>query len=119
MSRVAKNVNEETRTNVSMTSFQYRVSTLGKTLEEVLHYYLNSGLITKELVDIILRLFDKSICERLRQLRTRAMILSGGRLRSYRYYDNVWTILIDNPTIRQNITMETQKIKIVACTALP
>ncbi|CAG8658789.1 6131_t:CDS:2, partial [Ambispora leptoticha] len=62
--------------------------------------------------------FDKSITEALEnKVRSRGTF-KGGRLHTYRFCDEVWTFIIENPNFRlDNDNIAVDKIKIVACNA--
>jgi len=98
---------------------QYREATPGRILEEIVFCYVRNGLITPELGKIMLRKYDYSILDHLRKLKTKPVVITGGILKTYRFYNNVWTIVLKDPTIHQNFHMGTDVVKIVACSALP
>jgi len=92
----------------------YRKSTVGVTLEETLDEF--SDLIPKTLVDKIRLQFDKSISEALANKVTKKNTFKG-HLHTYRFCDNVWTFILDNPTFRAENSdiVQVEKVKIVAC----
>ncbi|ORZ25301.1 transcription initiation factor IIA, gamma subunit, helical domain-domain-containing protein [Absidia repens] len=95
----------------------YRRSSIGMALTDSLDELIQSGHLNPQLAMRVLTTFDKSISEGLAQLvRNRAVI--KGHLHTYRFCDDVWTFIIENPNFKfdQN-TLSSDKVKIVACNA--
>jgi len=93
----------------------YRKSTVGTTLEETLEDL--GELIPSALAEKIRLQFDKSISEAL-ATKVKSKTTFKGHLHTYRFCDNVWTFILDNPTFRTDNSGEiinSDKVKIVAC----
>ncbi|KAK9686033.1 Transcription initiation factor IIA subunit 2 [Basidiobolus ranarum] len=95
----------------------YRRSTLGMALTDSLDELIQSGHMNPQLAMKVLVQFDKSITEALSsKVRSRATF--KGHLDTYRFCDDVWTFIIENPTFRfEHDTVLADKVKIVACNA--
>ncbi|KAJ9067568.1 Transcription initiation factor IIA subunit 2 [Entomophthora muscae] len=77
----------------------YRSSTLGMALTDSLDELITSGQINPQLAMKVLTQFDKSVTEALgAQVKSRASF--KGHLHTYRFCDDVWTFIIENPTFR-------------------
>ncbi|KAE9554096.1 hypothetical protein FO519_002685 [Halicephalobus sp. NKZ332] len=98
---------------------KYREATPGRILEEIVFCYVRNGIISPELGKLILRKYDYSILDHLRKLKSKPVIITGGVLKTYRFYNNVWTILLKDVSIHQNFRIPVGAVKIVACSALP
>ncbi|KAJ3227696.1 Transcription initiation factor IIA small chain (TFIIA 13.5 kDa subunit) [Clydaea vesicula] len=100
----------------SETQYQlYRRSSLGSTLTDALDELISSGLMDPQIAMKILTQFDSSISEALRT-KIKAKATLKGHLDEYRFCEDVWTFVIDNPTFRfENETVTVEKAKIVAC----
>ena len=97
----------------------YRRSSLGIALTDTLDELIQDGNIDPQSAMKILSSFDSSIASALHsKVRSKATI--KGHLNVYRFCDDVWTFVIDNPSFRfETETVNSDKIKIVACTAKP
>ncbi|KAI8060435.1 transcription initiation factor IIA, gamma subunit-domain-containing protein [Gongronella butleri] len=95
----------------------YRRSSIGMALTDSLDELIQNGHLTPQLAMRVLNAFDKSIAEGLSQLvRNRTTI--KGHLDTYRFCDDVWTFIVENPSFRFDSEMvNADKVKIVACNA--
>ncbi|ORY92162.1 transcription initiation factor IIA, gamma subunit, helical domain-domain-containing protein [Syncephalastrum racemosum] len=96
----------------------YRRSSIGMALTDSLDELITTGHINPQLAMRVLSTFDKSISEALAQLvRNKANV--KGHLHTYRFCDDVWTFIIENPNFKfeQQDTVSAEKVKIVACNA--
>ncbi|KAJ3330065.1 Transcription initiation factor IIA small chain (TFIIA 13.5 kDa subunit) [Blyttiomyces sp. JEL0837] len=93
----------------------YRRSTVGMALTDALDEMINDGHIDPQLAMRVLSQFDISIAEALRQqVKSKAAI--KGHLDTYRFCDDVWTFVIENPTFKfENETVTAEKVRVVAC----
>ncbi|KAI6204013.1 hypothetical protein M3Y94_00623300 [Aphelenchoides besseyi] len=96
----------------------YRHTTLGKTLEETVREFVEDGQIPESLGRRIMAVYDKAVS---RVLGTRAhnkVNFTAEKLRTYRFCDNVWTLLLHNVEFRGTTPMidgPVKRLKIVAC----
>ncbi|KAI6208730.1 Transcription initiation factor IIA subunit 2 [Aphelenchoides besseyi] len=101
----------------------YRHTTLGKTLEETVREFIEDGQIPESLGRRIMAVYDKAVS---RVLGTRAhnkvtftiILIKAEKLRTYRFCDNVWTLLLHNVEFRGTTPMvdgPVKRLKIVAC----
>ncbi|XBW36953.1 hypothetical protein QEN19_002533 [Hanseniaspora menglaensis] len=127
----------------------YRRSTIGITLVESLDNLINEGKIEPQLAILILTTFDKSINNNLRDMNINNTVgkqTSGvggtankftikGDLHTYRFCDDVWTLIIKNCILKldngnvsqddaenavsenQDLELKCDKLRIVACSA--
>ncbi|KAF7725613.1 Transcription initiation factor IIA small chain (TFIIA 13.5 kDa subunit) [Apophysomyces ossiformis] len=95
----------------------YRRSSIGMALTDSLDELIQSGHINPQLAMRVLSTFDKSISEALTQIvRNKANV--KGHLHTYRFCDEVWTFIIENPNFKfDQETVVADKVKIVACNA--
>ncbi|KAI7868446.1 transcription initiation factor IIA, gamma subunit, helical domain-containing protein [Spinellus fusiger] len=95
----------------------YRRSSIGMALTDSLDELIQSGHINPQLAMRVLTTFDKSISESLSQLvRNKANV--KGHLHTYRFCDEVWTFIIENPNFKfDQEAVSAEKVKIVACNA--
>ncbi|KAI7874369.1 transcription initiation factor IIA, gamma subunit [Lichtheimia hyalospora FSU 10163] len=95
----------------------YRRSSIGMALTDSLDELIQSGHINPQLAMRVLTTFDKSISEALSQLvRNKATI--KGHLHTYRFCDDIWTFIVENPNFKfEQESVTADKIKIVACNA--
>ncbi|KAI9319695.1 transcription initiation factor IIA, gamma subunit-domain-containing protein [Dichotomocladium elegans] len=104
---------------MSTTQFNelYRRSSIGMALTDSLDELIQTGQINPQLAMRVLTTFDKSISEALAQLvRNKANV--KGHLHTYRFCDDVWTFIIENPQFKfENESVTADKVKIVACNA--
>eukprot|EP00126_Sphaerothecum_destruens_P013680 Sdes_comp23408_c0_seq1m21660 len=92
----------------------YRRSTLGVSLNDSLDEL--SHIISPQLASKVLNEFDKSINENLSKLGPRIKTNFKGKLHTYRFYDNVWTFILEDATFKcDGETIVADKVKIVAC----
>jgi len=93
----------------------YRKSTLGVCLSDCLEELIKNNTITSELALKILKQFDASINEAL-ATKVKSKASFKGHLHTYRFVDNVWTLILENCTFKtESETITTDKVKIVAC----
>ena len=98
----------------------YRRSTLGECLTDALDELIQSSQITPQLAMKVLMQFDRTMADVLNEgVRSKATI--KGHLHTYRHCDEVWTFLLDSPTIKlhdgSGDVLTTERLKIVACNA--
>lgn len=96
----------------------YRNTTLGITLQDALDELISSQQITPDLALKVLLQFDRSMCTALTKVKTRYNL--KGKLKVYRYCDNVWTFVVDDAEFKDphgNEQFHSKKVKIVACDA--
>ncbi|KAI9293334.1 transcription initiation factor IIA, gamma subunit [Neoconidiobolus thromboides FSU 785] len=95
----------------------YRSSTLGMALTDSLDELITTGQINPQLAMRVLNQYDRSVTEALgNQVKSRATF--KGHLHTYRFCDDVWTFIIENPTFRfESEVVNVPKVKIVACNA--
>ncbi|RUP44019.1 transcription initiation factor IIA, gamma subunit, helical domain-containing protein, partial [Jimgerdemannia flammicorona] len=95
----------------------YRRSSLGMALTDSLDELIQTGHMNPQLAMKVLTQFDKSITEALAN-RVRSRATFKGHLHTYRFCDEVWTFIIENPNFRfEHDTVAAEKVKIVACNA--
>ncbi|ORX44252.1 transcription initiation factor IIA, gamma subunit [Hesseltinella vesiculosa] len=84
-------------------------------LTDSLDELVQNGHLNPQMAMRILGSFDKSIAEGLAQLvRNRTTI--KGHLHTYRFCDDVWTFIVENPSFKfDQDTVTADKVKIVAC----
>ena len=92
----------------------YRMTTLGHTLQESLDE-LSLSQTKPELAEKVLLQFDKEISDAL-STRVKNRISFKGKLSSYRFCDNVWTLIMNDVEFREVHEMaNVGKVKFVAC----
>ncbi|EDV28948.1 Transcription initiation factor IIA subunit 2 [Trichoplax sp. H2] len=96
----------------------YRNTTLGQSLQETLEELIQTQQIDPDLALIVLLQFDKTINSALaNRLRTRMSF--KGHLRTYRFCDSVWTLIVENAEFRETgsdtHSFKVDKLKVVAC----
>ncbi|KAJ1668612.1 Transcription initiation factor IIA subunit 2 [Coemansia sp. RSA 1813] len=99
-----------------MTSYYelYHTSTLGAALADSLGGLLITGRITPQLALQVMEQY-KSILEVL-LTKVKAKAVMKGNLRTYKFCDDVWTFIIDNPTFKvDHETVTAGRVKAVAC----
>ncbi|XP_067938435.1 transcription initiation factor IIA subunit 2-like [Watersipora subatra] len=93
----------------------YRNTTLGHTLQESIEILIQNGMMSPSLALKTLQSFDEAINECLSK-KAKNRITFKARLHTYRFCDNVWTLLMKNAEIRENQdTVPVDTLKIVAC----
>ncbi|CAF3336638.1 unnamed protein product [Rotaria socialis] len=110
-----------------MANYQlYRNTTLGATLQETLEEMISQGALTDHAAGKVLSEFDRSINLALDK-RINKKVQFTGKLSTYRFCDNVWTLVLkdfqvkdNNPGQHNTAVPSTQvpradKVKIVAC----
>ena len=104
---------------LSIMSYQlYRNTTLGITLQDSLDELISSQQITPDLALKVLKQFDSSMSTHLSRVRTRYNF--KGKLRVYRFCDNVWTCVVEDVEFRDTQgqdNVSARRVKIVACDA--
>eukprot|EP00099_Drosophila_melanogaster_P015617 NP_524467.1 Transcription-factor-IIA-S [Drosophila melanogaster] len=94
----------------------YRNTTLGNTLQESLDELIQYGQITPGLAFKVLLQFDKSINNALNQRVKARVTFKAGKLNTYRFCDNVWTLMLNDVEFREvHEIVKVDKVKIVAC----
>ena len=97
----------------------YRHTTLGMCLQDALDEMISSQQVPPNLALQVLKQFDRSINKALSS-RVRTRYGFKGRLKTYRYCDNVWTCILHNVELKENQgadLIQVDKVKIVACDA--
>ncbi|CAF0734130.1 unnamed protein product [Rotaria sordida] len=110
-----------------MANYQlYRNTTLGVTLQDTLEEMISQGALTDQAAGKVLSEFDRSINLALDK-RINKKIQFSGKLSTYRFCDNVWTLVLKDFSVKDpnqsqhNTTAPTSqippadKVKIVAC----
>ncbi|KAI9021217.1 transcription initiation factor IIA, gamma subunit-domain-containing protein [Hyaloraphidium curvatum] len=97
----------------------YRRSKIGEALTETLDEMITNNLIDAKLAMLVVRQFDATIAEALNS-KVKSKLTLKGHLNTYRFCDDVWTLLVDDPTLRfdQAEVVTAEKVKIVAMTAI-
>ena len=96
----------------------YRNTTLGISLQDSLDELISSQQITPDLALKVLKQFDSSMSTHLSRVRTRYNF--KGKLRVYRFCDNVWTCVVEDVEFRDTQgqdNVSARRVKIVACDA--
>ncbi|EDW43770.1 transcription initiation factor IIA subunit 2-2 [Drosophila sechellia] len=94
----------------------YRATTLGSTLQETLDEMMERGDITQEIVNLVLQKYDKSVTSALKEHGTSNMTFTAGRLHTFRFCDNVWTLILKDAEFREDQhSMKVDVVKVVAC----
>ncbi|EDX00851.1 transcription initiation factor IIA subunit 2-2 [Drosophila yakuba] len=94
----------------------YRATTLGTTLQETLEEMIQSGEITQELANAVLQKYDKSVTNALSKKVTTKINFTAGRLQTYRFCDNVWTLILKDVEFRKGQeVLQVDAVKVVAC----
>uniref|UniRef100_T1GM55 Transcription initiation factor IIA subunit 2 n=1 Tax=Megaselia scalaris TaxID=36166 RepID=T1GM55_MEGSC len=94
----------------------YRNTTLGNTLQESLDEFIQYGQITPQLAFKVLIQFDKCINNALNQKVKARVTFKANKLNTYRFCDNVWTLMLNDVEFREVHEFEkVDKVKIVAC----
>uniref|UniRef100_A0A8I6XVK7 Transcription initiation factor IIA subunit 2 n=1 Tax=Hordeum vulgare subsp. vulgare TaxID=112509 RepID=A0A8I6XVK7_HORVV len=78
----------------------YRRSVIGVALLETLNEMVDCGKLSLDLAINVLLQFDKSMSHALDKHVTSRATFKGGNLRTYRYYDSVWTLNLRNTTFK-------------------
>lgn len=79
----------------------YRNTTLGNTLQESLDELIQYGQITPQLALKVLVQFDKSINTALSTKVKSRVTFKAGKLHTYRFCDNVWTLMLKDVEFRE------------------
>lgn len=81
-----------------------------------LQFYFQYGQITPALAFKVLLQFDKSINNALNQRVKARVTFKAGKLNTYRFCDNVWTLMLNDVEFREvHEFVKVDKVKIVAC----
>ena len=106
--------------SISIMAYElYRHTTLGMCLQDALDEMISSQQVSPTLALQVLKQFDRSINKALSS-RVRTRYTFKGRLKTYRYCDNVWTCILHNVELKENQgadLIQVDKVKIVACDA--
>ncbi|KAI4963854.1 transcription initiation factor IIA subunit 2-like [Hordeum vulgare subsp. vulgare] len=94
----------------------YRQSEIGYALTATLDEMVSAGVLSPDLAITVLLQFDKSMGHALDKHAKSRAVFKGGNLRTYRFCDDVWTLILRDVTFK-NEDMETvlHNVKIVAC----
>lgn len=94
----------------------YRETSLGQTLQDTLDELISAGRLNNNLAARVLREFDKTISVALEQKVKNRLTIKCNRLRTYRFCDNVWTLLLKDAEFRElEELIRVDWVKIVAC----
>ncbi|KAH7426654.1 hypothetical protein KP509_10G010700 [Ceratopteris richardii] len=95
----------------------YRKASIGTSLTDALDELVTNGSITPLLAVKVLMQFDKSMNEAL-QTKIKSKVSFKGHLHTYRFYDNMWTFLLENATFKKdNENLHVDLVKVIACDA--
>jgi len=79
----------------------------------VLDDLISQHLISEQIAEKVLTQFDASMMSALQKIRTKANF--KGHIKIYRFCSDVWTFILENPTIRtETENIQCDKLKIVA-----
>ncbi|CAH8614554.1 unnamed protein product [Dicrocoelium dendriticum] len=93
----------------------YRRTTLGNTLQEALDEMVAHKLLQQKTALKVIQKFDQCISLALAK-RVKNRLSLRGHLNTYRFCDNVWTLVMNDVEIKDSSAIMTvDKIKIVAC----
>lgn len=94
----------------------YRETTLGQKLQDTLDELISTNKINNILAARVLREFDKAISVALERKVRNRLTIKCNRLRTYRFCDNVWTLVLKDAEFREvQELMRVDWVKIVAC----
>lgn len=94
----------------------YRNTTLGQTLQDSLDEFIQSGQINTHLAFKVLLEFDKAINVALANKVRNRLTFKSSKLRTYRFCDNVWTLVLKDVEFREvQELVKVDMVKIVAC----
>ena len=90
----------------------YRNTTLGNSLQESLDELIQSQQITPQLaLQVLLQAINAALAQRVRN-----RVNFRGSLNTYRFCDNVWTVVLNDVEFREVTELiKVDKVKIVAC----
>lgn len=94
----------------------YRETTLGQTLQDTLDEMIATSRMNDRVAARVLHEFDKAISLALEQKVKNRLVIKCNKLLTYRFCDNVWTLLLQDVEFRefQELT-KVDWVKIVAC----
>ena len=97
----------------------YRSTTIGEALERTLEEFASDETITKNLVKRVLLNFDKAVNNKLATQVKNRYTFKAGKLRAYRFCDNVWTFVMEDVEVKDpnKVCTKYAHMKIVACDA--
>ena len=94
----------------------YRNTTLGNTLQESLDELIQNGEITPQLALKMLLQFDQATNTALATRVKNRLTFKAGKLKTYRFCNNVWIILLSDVEFRDvHELVKAETVKIVAC----
>lgn len=94
----------------------YRETTLGQTLQDSLDELVGSGRLNNNLAARVLAEFDKAISVALEHKVRNRINFKCERLRTYRFCDNVWTLLLKDVEFREvQELFKAEWVRVVAC----
>lgn len=94
----------------------YRETTLGQTLQDTLDEMIALGKMNNRIAARVLHEFDKVISLALEQKVKNRIIIKCNKLLTYRFCDNVWTLLLQDAEFREfQEHIKVSWVKIVAC----
>lgn len=94
----------------------YRETTLGQALQDTLDELIVSGKLNNRMAARVLQEFDKAISLALEQKVKNRLIIKCNKLKTYRFCDNVWTLLLQDVEFREyQEHIRVDWVKIVAC----
>ena len=94
----------------------YRETTLGQTLQDTLDELIAAGKMNNRIAARVLHEFDKAISSALEKRVKNRLIIKCNKLLTYRFCDNVWTLLLQDAEFREFKELtKVDWVKIVAC----
>lgn len=94
----------------------YRETTLGQTLQDTLDEMIARDKLNNNQAARILHEFDRTVNIALEQKVRNRVTIKCNRLRTYRFCDNVWTLLLKDVELREHQeVIHVDWVKIVAC----
>lgn len=89
---------------------------MGRTLQDSLDELISLGKLNNNLAGRVLRKFDKAISIALEHKVRKRLTIKCNKLRTYRFCDNVWTLLLRDVEFRElQEVIRVDWVKIVAC----
>lgn len=98
-----------------MSQMVYRGTTLGITLQEALDEIRSTENIPKHLVDRCMEQFDRAVSNAFRNKVKTLLTFRSAHLKTYRFCDNVWTLVLEDTEFRNvQELIKVDKLKVVA-----
>lgn len=94
----------------------YRNTTLGRTLQDALDEIISREKLPEHLAYRCLAQFDRSINNAFRNKIKTMLTFRSQHLKTYRFCDNVWTLVFEDTEFRNvQELIKVDKLKVVAC----